>query len=50
MFFLRKFDGGLDIFSNFSKIVVKGISNVRMVSDCFLITCDSSRKNMAGII
>ena len=48
--FLGKSDGGLDINSNFSKIVIEGISNVRWVSDCFLIKWDSNRKNMVRII
>ena len=48
--FLRKSDGGLDIYSNFSKIVIEGISNARCVSDCFNINCDSSGKNMVRII
>ena len=43
-------DGGLDIYRNFTKIVIEGISNVRWVSDCFLINCDSSRKHMIRII
>ena len=44
--FVGKSDGGLDIYSNFSKIVIEGITNVRWVSDCFLNNCDSSSKNM----
>ena len=43
-------DGGLNIYSNFSKIVIEGISNVRWVSDCFIINCGSNRKNMIRII
>ena len=46
IFFIGKSDGGLDIYSNFSKIVIEGITNVRWVSDCFLNNCDSSSKNM----
>ena len=48
--FVGKSDGGLDIYSNFSKVVIEGITNVRWLSDCFLINCDSSRKNMVRII
>ena len=40
----------MDIYSNFSKIVIEGISNVRWVSDCFIVNCGSSRKNMVRII
>ena len=50
IFLLRKPDGTLDIYSNFSKIVIEGISNVRWVSNCFLINCDSRGKAMVRII
>ena len=40
-FFLEKSNGGLDIFSNFNKIVIE---DIRWVSDCFIINCDSSGK------
>ena len=50
IFFLGKSEGGLDIYRNFSKIDIEGISNVRWVSDCFIINCDSSRKNMVRIV
>ena len=42
--FFRKSDGGLNIYSNFSKIVIEGINNVCSVSNCFVINCDSSGK------
>ena len=37
-FFLVKSDGGLDIYSNFSKIIIDGISNVRWVVIVSLLT------------
>ena len=40
-FFLEKSNGGLDIFINFSKIVIE---DIRRVSDCFINNCDSSGK------
>ena len=48
--FLRKSDGGLDIYRNFSKIVIEGISNVSWVSDCLIINSDSSGKNMVTTV
>ena len=36
--FLAKFDVGLTIYSNFTKKVIEGMSNVRWISDCFIIT------------
>ena len=48
--FLEKFDGGLGLYSNFSQIVIEGISDVRWYSDCCLIKCDNSRENMVRII
>ena len=39
------FPGGLNIYSNFSKIVIKAIRFVRRISDCFIISCDSDGKS-----
>ena len=50
VFFLRKSGTGLDIYSNFSQIVIEDISNVSWVSDCFIINCDGSGKNMVRTI
>ena len=50
IFFVGKSDRELDIYSNFNEIVFEGISNVGWVSDCFIINCDSRRKNMVRII
>ena len=47
---LRKFNAGLDNYSNFSKIVIEGISNARWVSYCFIINCDNGTENMVTII
>ena len=38
------------MYSIFSKIVIEGISNVSWISDCFIINCDRSGKNMVRII
>ena len=37
IFFLEKSDGGLNIYGNFSKIVIKGIYNARGIIDCCII-------------
>ena len=48
--FLGKPDVGLNIYSNFSKIVIEGSSNVKWINDCLIINCDNSGKNMVRII
>ena len=35
-FLLAKSDGGFDIYSNFRKVIVKGICNVKRMSNCFI--------------
>ena len=51
MFFsFGKSDGGLNIYSNFSKIVIEGLSNIRLIRDCFIIQCDSNGKGIVRII
>ena len=47
--FVGKSDEGLNIYTNFSKIVIEGIGNVRWISDCFIVNFDSSRKCMAEL-
>ena len=50
IFFLGKSDGGINIYDNFDKIVIEGISNIRWISDFFIINYDSSGKYMVRII
>ena len=40
--FIRKSDGGLNIYSNFRRIVIKGVCNFRVISDWYIIICNSS--------
>ena len=47
--FVGKSDEGLNIYTNFSKIVIEGIGNVRWISDCFIVNFDSSGKCMAEL-
>ena len=47
--FLANYDGGLNIYSNFAKSVIQGLSNVRRISDCFVINYDSIGKSMVRV-
>ena len=46
IFSWKKSDGGLNIYSKFIKIVLKGIWNFRKISDCNTSICDSNGNSM----
>ena len=50
IFLLGKSDEGLNVYSNFSKMVPKSISSFRRINDCNIIIYDNSGNSVDRLI